>query len=69
MFASKTIAAHIFRGVIGAGLIAWAVLHQSSDPAFAVGAGVVALVAMRGCPLCWTLGLVATIGERIRSLS
>ncbi|OLE79023.1 MAG: hypothetical protein AUF76_17865 [Acidobacteria bacterium 13_1_20CM_2_65_9] len=36
MLASKTIAAHIMRGVIAAALIAWALLHQSSDPAFAV---------------------------------
>jgi hypothetical protein len=66
MFASKTIAAHLMRGVIAAALIAWALQHQSSDPAFAVAAGVVAVVAMRGCPLCWTVGLVETIGERIR---
>jgi len=66
MFASKTIAAHIVRGAIAAGLISWAVLHESSEPAFAVAAGVVALVAMRGCPLCWTVGLVATISERIK---
>jgi hypothetical protein len=66
MFASKTITAHLARGVIAAALIAWAVLHLSSNPAFAVAAGVVAVVAMRGCPLCWTVGLVETIGERIR---
>jgi hypothetical protein len=66
MFASKTIAAHLVRGVIAAALIAWALLHQSSDPVFAVAAGAVAMVAMRGCPLCWIIGLVATIGETIR---
>jgi hypothetical protein len=66
MFASKTVAAHLVRGAIAAALLTWAVLHQSSDPAFAVAAVVVAVVAMRGCPLCWTLGLFETIGERIR---
>ena len=66
MFASKTIAAHMLRGVIAAALIAWAVLHQSSEPVFAAAAGVAAVVAMRGCPLCWTVGLVETIAERIR---
>ena len=65
MFASKTIATHLLRGVIGAALIAWALEHQSSNPAFALAAGIVALIAMRGCPLCWTLGLLATISERI----
>ena len=66
MLASKTIAAHIMRGVIAAALIAWALLHQSSDPAFAVTAGVAAVAAMRGCPLCWTMGLLETIGARVR---
>jgi hypothetical protein len=65
MFASKTIAAHLLRGVIGVALIAWALEHQSSNPAFALAGGIVALIAMRGCPLCWTLGLLATISGRI----
>jgi hypothetical protein len=66
MFASRTIAAHITRGVIAAALIMWAWLHQSSDPAFAVAASAAAVAAMRGCPLCWTMGLLETIGARIR---
>jgi hypothetical protein len=66
MFSSMTIAAHLMRGVIAAVLIAWALLLQSSDPGFAVAAGVLAVIAMRGCPLCWTLGLVETISQRMR---
>ena len=66
MFASRSIAAHVVRGVIAAVLITWAVLDQSSNPAFAAAASVAAVVAMKGCPLCWTLGLVETISERIR---
>jgi len=66
MFASTSIAAHLTRGIVGAALIAWAVFHQSSNSALAVIAIVLALVAMRGCPMCWALGLVATIGNRMR---
>ena len=66
MFASRTIAAHMMRGVIAGGLITWALLHQSSDSVLAIAAGALAVAAMRGCPLCWTIGLVETIGERIR---
>jgi hypothetical protein len=65
MFASKTIAAHLMRGVMAAPLIAWALLHQSTDSVFAVAAGAVAMVAMRGCPLCWTVGLVEIIAKSI----
>ena len=66
MFASNTIAGHLTRGVIAATLIAWALVHQASDPGFAALAGIAALVAMRGCPLCWTMGLFETIGESMR---
>ena len=66
MFASRTVAAHLMRGGIAAALIAWALLHQSSNPVFAAIAGVLAVVAMRGCPMCWALGLVETIGNRMR---
>jgi energy-converting hydrogenase Eha subunit B len=66
MFASKTVAAHLMRGGLAAALIAWALLHTSSDPGFAAAAGVLAVVVMRGCPLCWALGLFETIGERMR---
>jgi len=62
MFASSTIVAHLMRGGIAAALIAWAVVNQSSHPGFAIAAGVLAVVAMRGCPMCWTIGLIETIG-------
>jgi hypothetical protein len=66
MFASRTIVNHVVRGVIAAALIMWALRHETSDPGFAFAAVVAAIVAMRGCPLCWTMGLFETIGERIR---
>jgi hypothetical protein len=69
MFGSTSIAAHLTRGVIAAALIAWAVIDQSSNPAFAVIAIALAIVAMRGCPMCWVLGLVETVGNRMRPFS
>jgi hypothetical protein len=64
LFASKSLAAHVIRGAIAAVLLTWALPHQSSDPALAVAAGIVAVVAMRGCPACWTLGLFETVAAR-----
>jgi hypothetical protein len=61
-----SLAAHITRGAIAGALLTWAVLHQSSQPTLAVAAGVAAVVAMRGCPLCWTLDLFAIVAGRIR---
>jgi len=69
MFASRTVIGHLMRGGIAAALIAWALLDQASDPAFAVVAILLAVVAMRGCPLCWTLGLVETLGNRMKRFS
>jgi len=69
MFASRTVIGHLMRGGIAAALIAWALLHQASDPALALVAILLAVVAMRGCPLCWTLGLVETIGNRMKRFS
>jgi len=66
MFGSATVTAHLFKGVVAAALIAWALGHQSSDPVFAVAAGIGAVAAMRGCPMCWTIGLVETIATRLR---
>jgi hypothetical protein len=57
------LAAHMVRGAIAAALITWAWLDRSSDPVFAVAAGVLAVVAMRGCPLCWMLGLFGTMTD------
>jgi hypothetical protein len=66
MFASKSVVAHIFRGVIAAALIVWALDNLSTEPIFALAAGAAAVVAMRGCPLCWTMGLFETISETLR---
>jgi hypothetical protein len=66
MFASRTVVGHLTRGGIAAALIAWAVVHQSSDAWLALLAIVLAIVAMRGCPLCWAIGLLETIGGRLR---
>ena len=56
--------AHLVRGVTAAALIAWALFFASKQPVLAVAAGVMAAVAMRGCPACWMLGLWDTLRHR-----
>lgn len=60
-FASETLTGHLLRGGVAAILLGWAIARHEMHPleAFAAGAG--ALVAMRGCPMCWTIGLVETV--------
>lgn len=60
-FASKTLTHHLLRGGAAAGLIALAVELNHDLPALAVVAGIGAIVALRGCPMCWTVGLFETL--------
>ena len=64
MFGSKTLLQHILRGLIGlAALVAAIVLARHGDAMSMIGAAVlvmVALIAWRGCPLCWLTGLFST---------
>lgn len=67
MFGSASLAAHLLRGAVAAAFIAWAVVNHTAHPWLALGAGAAALVALRGCPMCWTVGLVETIAQRRRA--
>jgi hypothetical protein len=63
MFGSAFLGAHLMRGAAAAALLAWAIVDQTAHPWLSLGAGVAALVALRGCPLCWTAGLVETLSR------
>ena len=66
MFGSAFLGAHLMRGAAAAALLAWAIVHQTAHPWLSLGAGVAALVALRGCPMCWTVGLVETLSQARR---
>ena len=55
--------AHLARGATAAALVAWAWWFGSTQPALAVAAGIMAVIAMRGCPACWMLGLWDTFRD------
>lgn len=59
MFASESLAVHLGRGVVGFGATALGV--ASGNFVILLPLLVVALVALRGCPMCWTMGLVETV--------
>jgi hypothetical protein len=62
-FASRTLLIHLVRGVIAFSALAWALQHQDSL-LVSLLAFTVALIAFRGCPMCWTVGLVETLVHR-----
>ena len=63
MFGGAFLGAHLMRGAAAAALLAWAIVQQTAHPWLSLGAGVAALVALRGCPMCWTVGLVETLSQ------
>ena len=60
-FASETLSGHLLRGGVAAVLFGWAFARQELHPLEAFAAGAAALVALRGCPVCWSIGLVETV--------
>jgi hypothetical protein len=67
VFGSAFLVAHLMRGAAAAALLAWAIVDQTAHPWLSLGAGVAALVALRGCPMCWTVGLVETLSHGHRA--
>ncbi len=66
LFATQTLSGHLIRGGAAFALLYAAISQQHAHPGWSVLAGLLALVAMRGCPACWTIGLVETIQQRLR---
>lgn len=67
-FCSRTVTRHLARGIAGLALAIWALANASAHPVLAIGAGVLMVAAWRGCPMCWTLGLVETVVRRVTAL-
>jgi hypothetical protein len=64
LFATQTLAGHLIRGAVALALLYFAVSRQHVHAGASLLAGLLALVAMRGCPACWAMGLVETIQQR-----
>ncbi len=66
MFESRGLVEHLARGVFGIGALALAVLLPSLHVVWSLLLVALGLVALRGCPMCWTLGLVQTLQAKLR---
>jgi hypothetical protein len=64
VFATRTLTGHLIRGAVAFALLYLAIGQQHFHPVASLSAGLLALVAMRGCPVCWTIGLAETIRQR-----
>jgi hypothetical protein len=63
MFASRTLIEHILRGAVGIGALWLAVTIAATDPWSSLVLGALVLLAFRGCPICWTIGLFETFAK------
>lgn len=63
MFASKSVPRHLARGSVGFGLLFGGMALVPVVGPVSLMASPLGLVALRGCPACWTLGLVETISQ------
>ncbi|MCM1973578.1 hypothetical protein NC490_45660 [Streptomyces sp. G1] len=62
-FASASVPRHLARGALGFGLIIGSIALVPVVGPVALLAAPLALVAFRGCPTCWMVGLVQTISR------
>jgi uncharacterized RDD family membrane protein YckC len=60
-FASASTARHLARGAVGFGLMGSAVALTSKLGPAALLLVPLGMVALRGCPTCWIMGLIETI--------
>lgn len=60
-FASASVARHLARGAVGFGALVGTIVLLPRMWPVAVLLVPVALVALRGCPMCWAIGLAQTI--------
>jgi len=64
MLKSRTVPIHLLRGVLGLGFLLITLHYAGTLGWWALVPGAAALACFRGCPLCWTLGLVETVLSR-----
>lgn len=67
MFCSTSITEHLLRGLCAAALIGFTLLGTDFPKLWRVLAAAGALLLMRGCPMCWLMGLFETLMRHRRA--
>ncbi|MFF0451608.1 hypothetical protein ACFYT4_35540 [Streptomyces sp. NPDC004609] len=62
-FASSSLPRHLARGATGFGALAGAFLLFPVIGAFSLLLAPAGLLALRGCPMCWLIGLAQTVSR------
>jgi len=64
-FASPRLRTHLLRGAGGLGALALALWLQPTSAWLSVALVPLAIWLLKGCPMCWTIGLFETVAQRI----
>ncbi|WP_280299196.1 hypothetical protein [Nocardia abscessus] len=62
-FASASVPRHLVRGVVGFGALIGAIAFMPVFGAFSLLLAPAGLLALRGCPTCWAIGLMQTVSR------
>ncbi|MFF5701063.1 hypothetical protein ACFY7H_00875 [Streptomyces sp. NPDC012794] len=62
-FASSSVPRHLLRGAIGFGLIIGSIALVPAFGPVVLLAAPLSLIAFRGCPTCWMVGLAQTVSR------
>ena len=62
-FASKSLSSHLVRGIVGFGLLGSGLVLSALVGPVGLVLAPFGLIALRGCPGCWVVGLVATLSN------
>ncbi|WP_174187434.1 hypothetical protein [Nocardia barduliensis] len=62
-FASASVPRHLVRGVVGFGALIGAIAFLPVLGAFSLLLAPAGLLALRGCPTCWVIGLMQTVSR------
>jgi hypothetical protein len=62
-YASRSMTRHLARGVVGFGALAASVALVPWAGLFSLLLAPVGMLALRGCPTCWAIGLVQTMSR------
>ncbi len=66
MFCSSSVTVHVLRGLGALGLVLATFFLEPLGFFWSGLALIAAFLLMRGCPMCWLMGLIETIYERRR---
>ena len=68
-FGNPSLRVHVFRGLLGFGTLVLALRGYNTIGWPAPSLLIVSVLALKGCPICWTIGLFETVAMKMFSFA